>query len=407
MTATSEADLANTVKRLRDRGVAADWPATPLTREQYISPEAFEQDIERVFRLRWLFAGHASQISTPGAFFTFRLVNDEVVVCRQRDGRVAAFHNVCRHRGSRFCQERSGVVNAFRCPYHGWTYGLDGSLRLAPKMPDDFDRSEFPAKPVWVEEWNGLIFVAFSPQRPPSVAAAFADTDFVAYDLRRAKTVDDRIYDVASNWKIVAEAFQECYHCTINHPELCRVWDPERDYLEVFDEADAKDETPGVDESDYLIYSDDAGPVMVEGAVTFTVDGAFASQRLLGAPDNPPTKMKALAWFPQFGMFVNPDYAVFSSWLPITPTTTQYRSIWVVHEDAVEGQDYDSQRVIELIDVTNKQDKELCRIAQEGTLSTAYDNTAPYNPVYEWPVRPFLKTYLRYLNGGPGSSGAS
>jgi Rieske 2Fe-2S family protein len=392
--------MVTTTSESIPRTGADDGPTSPLTQAQYISSEAFDRDIQRIFRQRWLFAGHASQIPKPGAFFTFSLLNDNVIICRKRDGGIAAFHNVCRHRGARFCQERSGVVNGFRCPYHGWAYGLDGTLRVASKMPVEFDKSQFPAKPVCVEEWNGLIFVAFGEQRPTSVATAFAATDFAAFDLPRTKVVAERTYEIKSNWKIVAEAFQECYHCKINHPELCRIWDPERDYVEVFGSAEA-DEDAAADTRDYLIYSDDAGPVMVEGAVTFTLDGKYVSRRLLGSPDSPPTQMKALSWFPQFGAFVNPDYAVYSTWLPLTPTTTQYRSVWVVHEDAVEGEDYDPEQVMELINVVNEQDKEICRIAQEGILSTAYDNTAPFHPTFEWPVRPFLRTYLDYVTDDP------
>jgi Rieske 2Fe-2S family protein len=181
---------------------------------------------------------------------------------------------------------------------------------------------------------------------------------------------------------------------------------PERDYLEVYDEPDDENGTSGQSAKDYLITSEDAEAVMVEGAVTFSLDGQYVSRRMLGPADKPPTKLKALSWFPQFGMFVQPDYAEFSSWLPVTPTLTQFRSVWVVHEDAVEGEDYDPERVIELIDVTNQEDDAICRMVGEGVLSSAYDNSAPYHPVYEWTVRPFLKTYQDYFETDTQDGGA-
>jgi phenylpropionate dioxygenase-like ring-hydroxylating dioxygenase large terminal subunit len=103
-----------------------DLPSNPLSREYYTSETWHERDLEAVFRRRWLFAGHVSQVAEPGQFFTFELGPDSVIVSRTASGELTAFHNVCRHRGTRFCQERSGQVKNFRCPYHGWSYGLDG-----------------------------------------------------------------------------------------------------------------------------------------------------------------------------------------------------------------------------------------------------------------------------------------
>ncbi|GAA4013561.1 aromatic ring-hydroxylating dioxygenase subunit alpha [Streptomyces plumbiresistens] len=369
-------------------------PTTPLTREMYTSPEWHQRDLERVFMRRWLFAGHASQISRPGEFFTFELGDDSVIVSRTSSGELSAFHNVCRHRGTRLCEERSGQAKNFRCPFHGWSYGLDGSLKLAPKMPAEFDKKQFPLKRVWLEEWEGLIFLNLSPEQPTrSVAESLATIDLSAYQLPRTKVIADVVYEIESNWKIAGETFQECYHCAITHPELCRIIEPMTD-LEEWEEAGTADASG---EADYLIWTPDIGPGMRAGARTFSHDGQFVSKRLLGSGETEPP-CAALSWFPHLGFFVQPDYAVTTSWLPASPTTSLFRSTWVVHEDAVEGVDYDVDNVIHLIDVTNEEDKELCRLVQLGVNSSGFDNSAPYQPQLEAPVRGFLRSYLDHVD---------
>lgn len=372
-------------------------PTNPLAREYYTATEWHERDMELIFRQRWLFAGHASQIAEKGQFFTFELGPDSVIVSRAADGGLHAFHNVCRHRGARFCQERSGQVKNFRCPYHGWSYGLDGKLQSASKMPSDFDKTKFPASAVWLEEWNGMVFLSLADERPRSVTDALVNADFSRFDLARTKVVADRVYEVESNWKFAAETYAECYHCAINHPELCRIVDPMGD-LEAWDDAEADDD--GEYGGDYVIFTPDLAPAMAEGAVTLSPDGQLVCKRLLGSSDRPPTENAAVSWFPQFGMFVQPDYATTFTWIPTSATTALFRSTWIVHEDAVEGVDYDVDSLPDFMHHINLEDKELCRVVQQGVNSYAYRNEAPYHRLFEAPVRGFLRTYLDHV-GGP------
>jgi phenylpropionate dioxygenase-like ring-hydroxylating dioxygenase large terminal subunit len=173
-------------------------------------------------------------------------------------------------------------------------------------MPPAFDLSQFPLRSVWLEEWNGLVFVCLADERPRSVAAALAKADFSHFELACTKVVAERVYEVESNWKIAAETFAECYHCAINHPEMCRILEPLGD-LEAWDDVEAADEEK--DLRDYVIYTPDLAPAMVQGAVTLSTDGQLVCQRLLGSPKRPPSENAAMSWFPQFGMFVQPDYA--------------------------------------------------------------------------------------------------
>jgi phenylpropionate dioxygenase-like ring-hydroxylating dioxygenase large terminal subunit len=378
----------------RQNGSNQALPRGPLSREYYTSEGWYERDLERVFRQRWLFAGHASEVSDPGQFFTFELGTDSVIVSRANSGELKAFHNVCRHRGSRVCQESAGHVKGFRCPFHGWSYGLDGTLKVASKMPPEFDKSSFPLRPVWLEEWNGLCFISLADERPGSVSEALASADFSDYGLARTKVIADRVYHTAANWKLVAETFGECYHCAINHPGMCRVLDPFGD-IEAWDDADAVNESP--DDGDYVLYTPDVTPAMIHGAVTMSTDGQLVCQRRLGALDRPQSENAGVFWFPNFGMFAQPDYAITFSWLPTSPTTTIFRSTWSVHEDAVEGQDYDPENVAEFEHQINVEDTDLCGVVQLGVSSQAYDNSAPYHPVFEAPLRGYMRTYLEHV----------
>ncbi len=185
--------------------------------------------------------------------------------------------------------------------------------------------------------------------------------------------------------------------------ELVRIIKPQTD-LEEWGEPDGAD---GLPTKDYLIWTADAGPGMREGAKTFSMDGQFVTKKLLGDRElGNPLPCAALSWFPALGFFVQPDYAVTTSWLPTSPTTSVMRSTWLVHEDAVEGVDYTADDVAELIDVTNEQDKALCRLAQLGVNSSGYDNSAPYQPQLEAPVRGFLNAYLDHIEDGEQPAGA-
>lgn len=392
---------ADTPRAIPFSGESDTLPRTPLTQAQYTSPDWYRHDLEKVFSRRWLFAGHASQIRKAGEFFTFSLGHENVIVSRSKSGEIKAFHNVCRHRGTQVCQQTSGRAKYFTCPFHGWAYDLDGALKVAPMMPDSFDKEQFPLKRVWLEEWEGLIFLNLSPERPSvGVSETFANVDLSAFELKRTKVIADHTYEVQANWKITGETFQECYHCALTHPELVRIIKPETD-LQEWDEVEP---APAADRADYLIWTPDAGPGMREGALTFSMDGQYVSKKLLG-DGSAKLPCAALSWFPNLGFFIQPDYAVTTSWLPTSPTTSVMRSTWLVHENAVEGVDYNIEDVVEIIDVTNEQDKALCRLAQLGVNSSGYDNSAPYQPQLEAPIRGFLNAYLDHVEEGQPAGG--
>jgi glycine betaine catabolism A len=211
-----------------------------LPREAYISPSHFEREAERIFRRGWFCVGREEAVSTPGAYLLVDVAGERALVVRTRTGDLHAFHNVCRHRGSELViadpidgveTPRAGRFRgSIRCPYHAWTYGLDGELRNAPFLTesDGLRREQLGLYPVAVDTWGGFVFVDLAVSEPISERSLEATMGAAIerstnYPLAELRTGARRAYDVAANWKVIVENYNECYHCGPVHPELCEV----------------------------------------------------------------------------------------------------------------------------------------------------------------------------------------
>src|SRR6266850_4987226 len=223
----------------RVAALAAEYrPGWSLPGAFYSDEAVYRAELERIWRAGWLFAGHGCEIPNAGDYFTLEVGADSIAVVRAADGMIRAFHNVCRHRGSLVCTEPAGHAKKLICPYHQWTYGLDGRLIACRGMGDDFDKSQFSLKQVAVQEFEGLIYFSLAKnlwdtERARDVISALARTQGFA-KAKVAKVVD---YLVKANWKLVWENNRECYHCNVNHPQYIKA---------NFDHYNADDTTPGV-----------------------------------------------------------------------------------------------------------------------------------------------------------------
>ena len=201
--------------------LSARTPGWTLAADYYLDGDVFAAELASVFATGWLFAGHTCELAGPGDFVRFDLGDESVIVVRDRDGTLHAHHNVCRHRGSRVCSEPRGTVRAFVCPYHQWTYGLDGTLRAARLMGDGFAKSGFGLAPVVVREVAGLVFVCLAADPPDFDAfAAVVTAQLGPHSLASARIVHRQSYRVQANWKTLVENNRECYHCRGSHPEF-------------------------------------------------------------------------------------------------------------------------------------------------------------------------------------------
>jgi len=220
-----QANSATLPKLLIDRrpGVALEQPF-------YTSEAIYKADLDNLFHRTWLFAIPACQLTKTGAYTTLKLGTAEVILVRGADAVIRGFHNTCRHRGSVLCTARGGSVAKLVCPYHQWTYDLDGKLLYAANMGDDFDPSEHGLIPVHVRDASGLIYVCLAETPPDFEPFAQAAQHYLGvHDLTDAKVAHSSTIVEQGNWKLVWENNRECYHCSGNHPALSRTFplDPE------------------------------------------------------------------------------------------------------------------------------------------------------------------------------------
>jgi phenylpropionate dioxygenase-like ring-hydroxylating dioxygenase large terminal subunit len=402
--------LAQEIARL----VADHRSGGPLARDFYVAPQVFETDLARIFHRHWLFAGYAFEVAKPGDFLTYRIGSESIIVVRGRDNEIRAFHNVCRHRGSQICKTEHGNSHRLVCPYHRWTYELDGALVLDTRREFGVDKAQLGLKPVALVDAAGLLFISLA-ESPPDFSDALATIrrKMKPHAIPRAKIAHQVDYIVKANWKIVFENNRECYHCPPNHKEYNQAaYDVQRDMAlldptlqpamdAIVSKANARFRSLGLDEGDAMSTMTGASfrchrtPVM-EGAVTQSMDGKPLSNRLMGDIKEWDSGTLRTTLFPNFWQHTNCDYAAAARLTPISANETHVRGYWLVDGDAVEGRDYTLDRLLPIWDITNKQDWVICEDQQAGVSSKAY-TPGPFSLIRERNVAHFEDWYLGEL----------
>ena len=367
-------------------------PGFALPRGFYVDPEVFERDMDLLLD-RWAFVAHASELPEPGDFLTTELGADSAIVVRGEDGRLRAMANVCRHRGSRVCTEMSGSAAGFTCPYHAWSYRLDGSLRAAREMPVGFDPAGHGLKPLPLRVIGGLIFISFGSNPPylDEVAAAL-ETMTTRYGWARAKIAARRRYSVAANWKLAMENYHECYHCQPAHPEfsiLHALARPGMRGLDGADDFEAWTAEPDGGEVGRVMYS-----ALSEARRSGTRDGGLAAPVMSTDPETIGACVFAEVGFLS-AFLAYQDHGVIYRFLPRGVRETEMEVLWLVRDDAHEGPDYDLERLTWLWDVTSLADKRIIETNQAGVRSRAYE-PGPFS-LMEPGTRAYVDRYLGEL----------
>jgi Rieske 2Fe-2S family protein len=364
-------------------------PGFSLPGPCYTSEGAHWLDLDRVFRREWLFACSGREIPNPGDFTTLNVGPDGVVVLRDEAGAVRAFHNTCRHRGSRLCEGR-GHGARLVCPYHQWTYGLDGRLLHAGQMGEGFRPDDWPLRAVHVETVCEMVFICLAEAPPDFTAFRAAVEPYLApHQLDRAKVAHQTRVVERANWKLVIENNRECYHCAGAHPEL----------LQTFLEAELPDD-PSVKARFDAVMAEVAPRwealglayegvpwnrdfrcirlPFTPGALSMTMDGGPACRMLMGDLTEPDLGSVRYYRAPNTWNHALADHAIHFRILPVSPTETELVTTWLVHEDAVEGLDYEVDRLTEIWRATNDEDQRLAETNQLGVASSAY-RPGPYS----------------------------
>jgi Rieske 2Fe-2S family protein len=395
-----------------------------LPREFYVDDVVYEAEIEAIWRRGWLFVGHTCQIPEPGDYFAVEVDTDSLIIVRDDDGTVRGLHNVCRHRGSLLCTEATGRARRFVCPYHQWVYGRDGALLACRGMQEELDKSELGLVPAHVRVLEGLIYLSLADE-----PMAFDDAHRQMAPLlqpqgfERAKVAKIIDYEIHANWKLVWENNRECFHCNVNHPQYIKA---------NFDHYNADDTTPRIREeleaavarseqqwaaAGLAVTHKEAGMTLfpdaergvwysanrtplVDGYVSESMDGKQVAP-LMGEYTSPDVGTLRLRSMPNFWNHSSCDHAVSTRLLPAGPRLTRARVLWLVDAGAVEGEEYELERLLPFWQLTSEQDWQICENQQRGVLSRAY-RPGPYSTYKEYNVDRFVQWYLKQLLA-PGS----
>lgn len=361
-----------------------------LPRAAYVSGDIYEKEIERVFHRQWLFLGHVSQVRSVGDYFVEDVCGESILVIRESAVRVSGFLNHCRHRGHRITTQAAGNARSLTCPYHRWTYGIDGTLQRAPGCADGeaFNYGDWGLHRIRVDIWHGLIFGWLSEREGPSLQACLDFDDAAFHDLavERVKPIFRESYDIEANWKVLLENYLECYHCAGSHPELSVSMDIGATYSSTGD--DWKGEYfPGILQ-------------LRPGMKTGSMDGRLVSKPLgifVGRSDLPDGYGAGFGVVPSLTRVIfHIDHGIVHALRPVDVSHVRWETTWYVAQDAVEGADYDVEKVTRLWRLTNKEDISLCEGAYSGVRSRRFVS-GPLDPAREGAIRAALGTYLELM----------
>jgi Rieske 2Fe-2S family protein len=370
------------------------WAKT-LPQRYFVSPEIFAQEQAEIFSRNWLLVGHKSQLKKSGDFFLVTIAGESLIVVRDQKSEIRAFYNVCRHRGTRLKEDACGHTSAIQCPYHAWTYALDGRLIGAPHMDDmaGFDKADYPLHRVNLGLWEGFIFVNLAEagaltsilsQRERRKQDRFVSLEdwFVPLKgkfshwnmsiLQPAKRIE---YDVRANWKLMFENYSECYHCPGVHPQLQKV--------SPYDSAEND-----LREGPFL-----GGFMKINPGKSLTMSGN-ACAAFVGKIENL-QQVFYYSIFPNMLLSLHPEYVMVHQLWPQSPERTLIVCDWLFHPDAFSRKDFNPQDAIEFWDMTNKQDWHVCELSQQGISSCAYE-PGPYSPRESIPAA-WDEYYLRQM----------
>lgn len=338
--------------------------AKTLPQRYFVSPEIFAQESEQIFCAEWVCVGHQSDIGKPGDYFVAQVAGESLIITRDQKGIVRGFYNVCRHRGTRLCEEASGHAAAIQCPYHAWTYSLDGRLIGSPHMDaaPGFDKNEYSLGAVHLGIWEGFIFINLA-QASPSLEEVFAPLagKFVHWNLSKLRSAKRIEYDVAANWKLIFENYSECYHCPGVHPMLAKV--------SPYDSAEND-----LCEGPFL-----GGFMSTAKGSSLTMSGTACALPVGDIKAEDHARVFYYSIFPNLLLSMHPDYVMVHQIWPRSPERTRIVCDWFFHPDAFGRADFRPDDAVEFWDVTNKQDWHVCESSQQGISSRAY-RPGPYSP---------------------------
>jgi Rieske 2Fe-2S family protein len=392
------------------RLLASRQAGLSLPQSLYNDPLMFKVDMQEIFQKEWIFVGMSCEVPDKGDYLTVDVGQNSVLIVRDADSNIGAFHNVCRHRGSKICDKAQGKVANLVCPYHQWTYNLKGKLLYAGSdMGRNFDLQSYPLKSVHCHVAGGFIFICLAAGESPDLSGFSASLEnyMEPYDIENCKVAAQTTIEEAANWKLVIENNRECYHCNVAHPELLS------SLLEFDDVNDPRATKEFISQCEREAEDWDAENIphrqvahglqnrivrmpLKQGTLVMTKDGKAASKKLMGRIKNPQLGSMRILHLPNSWNHMQSDHCVVFQIIPVSAQKTLVTTKWLVHKDAEEGVDYDIERLCEVWDATNDQDRILAERNQQGINSLAYE-PGPYSQTFEYGVISFINWYSSTL----------
>ena len=379
-----------------------------LPRQFYTSETVYKMDIQHYWNHSWIWVGHINQIPNVGDFLLFDYGYESVIIARDKNNSVNAFLNVCRHRGSRVCIEKSGNTRVFVCPYHAWTYELNGSLRAAREMEDNFNTAEYSLKKVNLRIFHGLIFICVA-DNPPNIDEGLLQLEPLVepFEFENLKIVHSANYPVAANWKLALENYMECYHCAPAHLEYSRshsLKDPSSANIELKNCMLKKSMDVGLSGEELHINLLESNNVemdfyfsrypLFQGYKTGSKSGEKLAP-LLGRLKDFDGGTSDI----QIGILNNflsySDHVIGYRFIPRSLQITDIEVIWMVRENAEEGKDYNLEDLTWLWHCTSQDDERIIALNQKGVNSNHYVPGPLSN--MEWGIKAFHAGYLKQL----------
>ena len=370
--------------------------SSTLPAAAYTDEAVFTWELEHFFERSWVCVGRSDGLAGAGDQRAVSLGRESALLVRGEDGALRAFYNVCRHRGHELMEVGVARCRKFiRCPYHAWAYGLDGELKGAPGFGEagGFEKSGHSLVPMRVVEWHGWLFANTSGDALPFEEHAGNLTEMIQnYSCGELLVAARRDYEVAANWKILAENYHECYHCSSIHPELCEISPPT---------SGGNNMEP---EGAWI-----GGPMdLYEGVETMSLDGRSHAPDLPHLAEGQERTVYYFQLFPNLLISLHPDYVLTHRLQPLAPDLTRVECEWLFSREAVGTEGFDPSYASEFWDLTNGQDWRACESVQRGVSSRGY-RRGPLSPredaVYQL-ITMVAKGYLEGRVSRPASRAA-
>jgi phenylpropionate dioxygenase-like ring-hydroxylating dioxygenase large terminal subunit len=336
-----------------------------LPADAYFDPRHYERELQRIWYRNWVYVGRSSEVARTRDFRTFELGDQRILLVRDDEGTLRGFHNTCRHRGAALCREAAGTLRSAQivCPYHAWTYGLQGDLKRTSSkvLPRGFDLADYPLYPVRVKEWNGFVFIALTDDPPPFDRLFDVPVNRLdAWPLAELEVGHVLEKHIAANWKIFWENYNECLHCPGVHPQLSQL-------VPIYGRGLLEER----DDPEWSSHSADLDPKfkggLRGGAATWSLDG-----RLTGAPF--PGLSEAdrklghiyMTGLPSVFLVGHADYVRVVRLLPLGPERTHMRIEYLFLPETLRDPGFNLANVVDFTNTVMTEDAEVCELNQRG-----------------------------------------